>query len=310
MGSMKQNIPAFLLEMPSAGAAQARGGLSAPFIDRTMAHISGFIRTSYVQWDLASRSGLFQKLDPRIKVSFLLFLIVVVSIKQNIRAEGMIAAFLCAAVITSRLDLIRFYRKVVLIGFLFGTVIALPSALNLMKEGEVVIPLVHFDKACKFWFYHIPETIGVTKEGIEGILMLTSRVMNSLTITFLLLHTTRFPEIIRSLKVFRVPDTILFVISLTYKYLFIFVKTIEEMHLAKKARLAGGVGKGEMRYWVAGRIAFMLRKSHQQFEEVFRAMVGRGFSGDMKLSTYQPFGKKDILSGCLLFSLGIIFLFW
>ncbi|HCL81534.1 MAG TPA: hypothetical protein DHW81_04680 [Nitrospiraceae bacterium] len=138
--------------------------------------------------------------------------------------------------------------------------------------------------------------------------MLTLRVINSVSLSFLVLYTTPFADIIRALKVFKVPDAVLMIITLTYKYIFIFAKTIEDMHLAKKSRTVGGINNKEAREWIAGRIAFMFKKSRQRCEDVFNAMIARGFSDTVAIYGFKKMDKRDAAAGCVLFSAGIIFL--
>ncbi|MBA4390741.1 MAG: hypothetical protein C0399_07370 [Syntrophus sp. (in: bacteria)] len=305
---MKSNIPSFLLSKPQQHETGASGEASrTSFIDHGIERFAAFIRTTYTQWETADRDGLFQRLDARIKVLFLLFFIVIVSVKKTLMPEAAIGVFIFILAVLSRLSLIAFYGRVFFFGFIFGFLIALPSCLNIITKGEVVIPIVHLSKAYRFWIYQIPETIGITRQGIEGVAQLTLRVINSLSLSFLIIYTTRFSEIVRALKGLRVPDTFLMIITLSYKYIFIFAKIIEDIHLAKKSRIVE-VDAAETRVWVAGRMASLLRKTRSRCEEVFNAMLARGFSGDVVLYTHGKMGTKDFMAGSLLFIAGLLFI--
>jgi energy-coupling factor transporter transmembrane protein EcfT len=306
---MREHIPPFLLDKQSSSEPGIRRrGVSPSFLDKAISNLAGFIRISYIQWDMASREGLFQRLDARTKVLFLVFLLVIISLKKTIHSELAIAGLLFLLALLSRLDLLAFYRRPLSLGFLFGFLVALPSSLNVITKGEAFLPLLHLSKPYDLWIYHIPQTVGLTQEGLLGILMLTSRVVNSLTATFLLLHTTAFSEVIRTLKVLKLPDTMLMVLSLTYKYLFIFSRTVEDMYLARKSRLAGTVRRSEMRQWVAGRMALIFRKTQIECEEIFRAMQGRGFSGTIRVYEFRKLNSLDWIAGGILFLVGILFL--
>lgn len=278
------------------------------FIDNGISHLGKVIKTGYIQWEFASKDGLFHKLDARIKVLFLIFFIIIVSLKRDILPEIIIALFVFSLTAISRLNLFNFYKKVIPLVFIFGFLIALPSAFNVITKGEVILPVIHLSRSYDFWIYHVPETIGITREGISGVAMLTLRVLNSVALSFLILYTTSFSEIIRALKVFRVPDVILMIITLTYKYIFIFAKTVEDMHLAKKSRMLGEVTNNEARRWIAGRIAFMFRKTQQRCEDVFKAMLGKGFSDTIKLYGFRKMNNMDLAAGFVLFSAGVLFL--
>ncbi len=210
--------------------------------------------------------------------------------------------------ILSGLEIKNLYKRVLFFTFLFGFLIALPSALNLITKGEIILPLLHLSRPYRFWVYQIPEEIGFSRQGIYALLMLTLRVMNSLTLSFLVLQTTPFTEIIKALKIFKVPDSFLMIIILAYKYIFIFAKTIEDMHLAMKSRLVVKVGNTEARRWIAGRLAFLFKKTRLRCEEIFKAMLGRGFSNDIKFYGVRKLQTRDWLTGAALFLLGVLFL--
>lgn len=305
---MKSEIPSFLLSKPHRYSAKTTGAVSrAPFLDKGIDHLARLIKTTYVQWETARKEGFFQKLDARVKVLFLLFFVVIVSMKRSFLPEIAIGSFVFALAALSRLNLFSFYGRVIFFGFVFGFLVALPSSLNIITRGEVVMPIVHLSKAYQFWVYHIPETIGVTRQGIEGVAMLTLRVINSLSLSFLVIYTTPFPEIIKALKSLKVPDPFLMIITLAYKYIFIFARTLEDVYLAKKSKIIE-VGAAETRNWVAGRMAFLLRKTRVKCEDVFNAMLARGFSGNVNLYPCRKTTKKDLFIGSFLFFIGFLFL--
>ncbi len=278
------------------------------FIDSGISHLGKVIKTGYIQWELASGKSLFHRLDARIKVLFLIFFIVIVSLKREPAAEITIALFVFCLTAVSRLNLLHFYGRVLFLGFVFGFLIAFPSAFNIITRGEIILPLLRLQKPYDIWIYHIPQTIGITREGMSGAVMLTLRVVNSVSLSFLVLYTTPFTEIIKALKVFKVPDAFLMIITLTYKYIFIFAKTVEDMHLAKKSRMVSGVASTEARRWAVGRMSFMFRKTQQRCEDVFKAMLGRGFSDTIRLYGFKKMNKLDKAIGFFLFFAGIIFL--
>ena len=306
---MKNDIPSFLLDTPSSPSPKRGGGrINASYIDKGIGSFAGVLKEGYAQWELASKKGFLHELDTSIKVVFWLFFIVVISLKKEILPELGIFFTIFVLSSLSRVNLINFYRKVFLLGFLFGFLIALPSALNVITQGRVLVPIITLSKAYDFWVYHIPEVIGFTSEGISVVAMLTLRVLNSLSVSFLILYTTPFPEIIKALKVLKVPDTFLIIISLAYKYIFIFARIVTDMYLAKKSRLVGAVNRAEARDWVAGRIAFLFKKTQLKCDDVFKAMIGRGFSGEIKLYRYRKITGKDWSIGFFLFMVGLLFL--
>ncbi len=278
------------------------------FIDASIQKIAGVIQSDFVRWETAEKKGLFQGLDPRLKVVFLICFIVIVSLLNSIRAELGMAIFILALIMLSRLNVYHIYKRIIGFAFLFGFLIALPSAFNVITRGEIIIPVAELAAPHSFWIYYLPREIGITREGCRVVAMLTLRVMNSVGISILVVYTTPFFEIIRALKVIRVPDTLLMVIILSYKFIFIYSKTVEEIYLAMKSRLAGPVDSGTIRELVAGRIYFIFKKSQARYEETFRAMQARAFSGEMTLYSYRSFSARDAAAGLFLAAAGIFFM--
>ncbi len=307
---MKNKIPEFLLSKPShAQDVHKRVAIRASYIGKGMKYLSEIIMTGFINVGQESEKGLFRNLDPRIKVLFLIFFVIIVSLKRDIFPEVVMASFMLLMVALSHIDIRRFYLKIMGLTFFFGFLISFPAAFNVVTPGEVVLPVAVLSHSYDLWIYHIPREIGLTRQGIDGVIMLCFRVMNSLTISLLVLYTTPFHKIIRAMQIFRVPDAFLLIITLSYKYIFIFAKTMEDMYLARKSRLVGMARNDEARIWVAGRMAFMFRKTMSRYEEVFRAMMSRGFTEEVKISDLGTLKMVDGLSGGFLLLVGT-FILW
>jgi len=306
---MKNNVPPFLLAKPASyDYRQGQGKIKTSFLEKGIHHLADIIKTGYVQGETAALDNFFQKIDARIKVLFLLAFVIIVSLKKDILSEFLIGIFVALLVIISRLNLLSFYRRVLFLGFIFGFLISLPSACNVITRGEIILPILQLSKPYSFWIYRIPAEIGITREGIYGVAMLTLRVTNSLALSFFVLYTTTFPEIVKALKILRIADGFLMIITLSYKYIFIFARTVEDMHLAKKSRLAGQVSNAEARRWIAGRIAFIFKKTQLRCEEIFKAMLGRGFSEHVRIYGVGKLQPRDWAVSVVFSLMGILFL--
>ncbi len=279
------------------------------YLDKGLSHIAKVTKNSYVQWELSSRRGFLQELDARVKVIFTLLMLAAVNIRKDLPTELVIAAFIFILALASKADLKLIYARVAFIGFFFGFLIALPSALNIITPGRPILTLITLREAHSFWTYTIPREIGITSGGLFGVAMLTMRVANSVSLAMLVLFTTPFTEIMRALKTFRVPDSVLAVVNLTYKYIFIFAKTVEDMHLAKISRTAGDVDGSEARRWAAGRMGIIFKKTQTRCDEIFKAMLSRGFTGEMRLRGQGAMKKSDWLALLAACAAGITLIF-
>jgi cobalt/nickel transport system permease protein len=301
--AVQNRIPSYLLRNVDHPYEEFQKGrrTRSVFLERGLLGLSRVIKNTYMQWDLSGRDGLFQRLDPRLKLLFLVFFAVAVSLKKDIGSELVVASMLLGLNLLSRLQLIPLYSRILVLSFVFGVLLSFPSACNIVVPGTVVVPLIDLDTSYDFLFYHIPKTIGLTDEGLALVALLSLRVMNSVTICLLVLFTTPFPQFIKAFRLLHVPDVLVMVLTLFYKYLFILASTLEEMHQAMKSRLISNVPGNDARKWVVGRMAHIYRRSHQNCEEVFRAMLSRGFTGEMRLTEPHPLRRVDWIAGSVLF---------
>jgi energy-coupling factor transporter transmembrane protein EcfT len=281
-----------------------------PFLDRGLRRFSRIVQTGYAHWESSSRDGLLQRVDARVKILLIAFFLVVVSLKGAVAPQAGIALFVMLLFALSRLEILAIYRRILALGLLFGVLIPFPSALNLLSDGEVLFTVFRLPRAGEIWIYRIPEVIGVTREGVHGIVLLFLRVTNSMALSFLLLYTTPFTDVVKALRILRVPDTFVVVITLSYKYLFLFTRTVEEMHIAKKSRLLGPLPGREGRSWVAERLAFLYRKSQVRCDWIFKAMLSRGFTGDVALKVFRPLAARDWGVAATILGAGAFFLAW
>ncbi|SNB44810.1 energy-coupling factor transporter transmembrane protein EcfT [Geobacter sp. DSM 9736] len=292
-----QPLPTFLTKGATAAAPSSSSRtVRTQILEKGIHHLAELIRNSYIHWESSRRRGLLQPIDPRVKVLFLVLFLVVVSIKRTFMPQGAILLITLLLVAASRLDPFPFFRKAGWAALLFGVLIPLPSLLNLFGDGELLLPLIHLQHEHHFWQYRIPSTIGVTREGLQGMGLLTLRIGNSVALSMLVLHTTSFPELIKALRVLRVPESFVVVIILSYNYVLTFSRTVLDMHLAKKSRLLGRMDGRHSRRWAAGRIAALFHKSRLRCFEIYKAMISRGLENKRVLQPFPPLSSRDRLA--------------
>lgn len=260
-----------------------------------------------MQWDLAAREGLLQRTDPRVKVLLLASTVVLVSLKQSLWAQWTVGVILLGLTLLSRIPLKEVQSRAMLVTVLFGILLPGPSALNLTGHGEVLIPVLSLEEPAQVLWFHLPQTVGFTREGLMGVAILAFRIMNSMSVTLLVLNGTAFADIVRALKHFKLPDTLVWVVLLTYRYLFVLVSLVEQMHRARAARLVMGTSHAQTRRWAAHRMAFLFEKTQLRCEEMFKAMQSRGFSGKVRVEPLRPLGAGDLAGmGAVAAMVGII----
>ena len=94
--------------------------------------------------------------------------------------------------------------------------------------------------------------------------------------------STRHNELFKSLRSLGIPNIFIQILDMTYRYIFFFVKVFEEMHLGLKSRLIKNLKRKDARRWVGARIGYLFKRSLKMSEEVYMALIARGYTGEFK----------------------------
>ncbi|MBN1184094.1 MAG: cobalt ECF transporter T component CbiQ [Bacteroidales bacterium] len=302
-------IPAFLLQKEQIEINTKTRSKNLSFIDKTIKKAANFVTSTFTQWQSARKEGLFQLLDNRVKVLFLLIGVIGISFCTYIITQLAISGVIFLIYILSKLDILQIYKRILIIGFIFGFIIFLPACLNLFTKGDNAFTLIRFSKPHTFWIYTIPQEITITWQGIDLVIRLTLKIINSVSIVLLVISTTTFEQIIKSLAFLRVPKIFLLTLTLTYKFIFILSNSIIESYYAIKMRWWNRGSVKEAENVVTGRVGYLFRKSRERYELVYQSMIARGFTGKFDFGKFQKLHMKDYLfiATCISFA-GAIFI--
>ena len=242
--------------------------------------------------DIISRGGLLQSIDPRVKVLTMGLLVFAVSLYKHISV--LLVAYLGTILLAylSRVGIRFFLLRVWLFIPLFSGIIAIPALFNVFVPGESVMDVLTLEREMSIGTLHIPQTISITKQGVMSASLFVLRVATSVSLVVLLTLTTRWPHILKALSVYRVPQFFTFILGMTYRYIHLLLRQIEDTHLARKSRTIGREKGGSGRKWAISQIKFALNRSLNTGEKVYLAMVSRGFTYELK--TIDNFSLKSI----------------
>jgi cobalt/nickel transport system permease protein len=294
-----KRLPDFLLNKEKYLDAPSSRRTSTAFIDKTIQKLASLVQLNHQQMHLTRQNKLISKISVRTRLIVFLYFILLISFLKPIRSEVIISIVIFTMHLFLNHNFIKVYKRIILFTFYFGILIATPSALNLISKGDVLWPVIRLSKSYDFWIYHIPQVIGFTEDGLRSMSLLTLRVFNSISISFLIINTTPFNDIIKGLKMFRIPDSFLMIITLAYLYIFILSNLVAESYLALKSRIIGHMENKEVQQLIAGRITHIFKMSRRHFEKTFQAMLARGYTGEVVL--YQK-ERMAIVDFIVLFS--------
>ena len=253
------------------------------FLDRSLRAVTGLMGQFLFAEIHSQRDGVLQKLDPRVKLLTLLAWVVLVSLLHSLPwILGLYGVSLGLALL-SRIPLSFFLRRVWLVLPLFAGVIALPAMLNLFTPGEAAVVLFQVGKEYRWGPYRIPSAITLTWPGIQVALLLMTRVGTAMSFILLLTLTTPWANLLKALRSLRVPAIYVQTLGMTLRYLLLLGQIVQDMHLARKSRtLRSQKTRAEQR-WVAGQMGMLFQRSLHLSTKVHRAMVARGYQGEVRL---------------------------
>jgi cobalt/nickel transport system permease protein len=250
------------------------------FLDKTLLAIAQVAERSFFSEEHARMKGLLQLLDVRIKLITFLFLLVLVSFLHKPLSLWSLSGAAVVLAVASRIPSGLFLARVWLVVPLATAAIALPALFNVVTPGEPLWVIVTLERSYSWGPYVLPQEIAVTRQGFWGSIVFVSRVGASLSFAVLLTMTTRWSDLFAGLRALLVPRVFIMTLSMTHRYLFVFLRLIQDMYRARKSRTIHALSAANERGWVASRIGAIFRKSIEMSNDIYLAMLSRGYHGE------------------------------
>lgn len=252
------------------------------FLDKTLRKVSEVAGQFIFSDEHAQRHGLLQSLDVRIRLLSLALVLVLTSLVRTPEALWLLYALSLAAAALSRVPLGIFIRRVWLFVPLFSAAVILPALLNVITPGEPILVLMRLDRPYSWGPYTIPQEIAVTRQGLWGGITFLSRVAASVSFAVLFTMTARWSEIFAGLRALFIPRVFVITLSMAYRYVFVFLRLIQDMYMARKSRTITHLSSAFDRGWTASRMGVTFRRSVGMIDDVYKAMLSRGFNGEFR----------------------------
>ncbi len=166
------------------------------------------------------------------------------------------------------------------------SLIALPFALTAAASLPFMRP------GAPLWSLRVgPWQLAITAAGLVALAAVLAKSWLSVLAAGLLTATTPFNELLAGLQALGLPRVLAALISFLYRYLFVLVDEAERLWRARESRSAHldrrSGGTLLWRTQVLGRlIGSLFIRSYERSERIYQAMLGRGFSGEIR--SYSP----------------------
>ena len=258
----------------SARAASAPEG-HIGWLERTVAEVAGSSERAVVTEEHARKPGWLQRIDPRAKLGMFVALVLAAGLSNALPVLIGLYVIILVAARASRVPFDFFVRRVWL-GIPFFA-------------GVVILPSIFFAPGPRLFDLALgPLHLAPSIPGLTGAVVFVARVGVSVSLAVLLVLTTPWADVLKSLQALRVPQVFILLLSMTYRYIFLFFRTANGMFEARKSRVVGRTTGNEQRGWITGSMMSLLNRSFKMSNDVYAAMMARGFTGAIRsYTTYR-----------------------
>jgi cobalt/nickel transport system permease protein len=260
------------------------------WLEHTISGIAGSIERAVFTEEHARRQGWLQSVDPRAKLGMFLALILAASLLNTLPVLAALYLVILGTAFASKMPL-DFFVKRVWVGIpFFAGIVIIPSIFLAPGPHLFDIPLG-------------PIHLAASIPGLIGAVIFVARVGVCVSLAVLLVLSTPWADVLKSLQAVGVPQVFVLLLSMTYRYIFLFLHTANGMFEARKSRMVGRTGGSEQRRWISGSLGNLMNRSFKMSTDVYAAMSARGFTGQIR--TYRAYRMTPTDWVALAFSIAI-----
>lgn len=249
-----------------------------------MNKISNAIKEVHFVDDMANENKVLNKIHPFVKLAItIMYIILLTSInKYNLITTLTMGIYLWLVSLVGEISITRCFKRLKII---FLLLIVLGIANPILDRNIITYVGI------------IPITTGM-------ISMLTLILKGFFTViaSYFLITTTSIESICYALSIVHIPNILITIIMLIYRYIIVFLKEVERIWTAYHMRAPNQKGVN-FKAW-GSMIGSLMIRSIDKAQTVYQAMELRGFNPETFFVKEQKFNKND----CIFLSLEILLL--
>jgi cobalt/nickel transport system permease protein len=239
---------------------------SGEVLERSLASFAGALEHAFYAEKLAKQNGFLQKIDPRVKIVAILPLIVIAALARSLWVISGLLALAVAVALLSKVPLSTLAKRVWLGVLAFTGIISVPALFLTPGRALYNVPLLGWT---------------VTAQGLRAATYLIMRAETAATFSVLLVLCTPWSNLLKALRVLRLPIVLVVILGMTYRYIFLLLRSAQEMFKSRQSRRVGRLeGREQRRAAVVG-AGVLMSKTLQLSDDVYLAMRSRGFQGEV-----------------------------
>ncbi|WP_435101666.1 cobalt ECF transporter T component CbiQ [Halarchaeum sp. P4] len=244
--------------------------------------ISRVLRSFFTAEHVAAKDGVLQRRDPRVALLAITGLALAVVVSRTLPVVCALAALTLCLAWRSRVPIDRLLARSAVVP-LASMLVVLPQAV--LMPGDALVAAFG---------------LAVTDAGLQYVAHFTLRVGVGVALLSLLVMTTPFSQVVAALRELGVPVALVWVVAVTYRYLFLFFDELRRLVLARNSRTTRNAGVQEGWHDARNIAGTFLLRTLERGERVGRGMRARGGA-----RAPSPYGRSraldagDYALGCL-----------
>jgi len=272
-------------------------------VRRALGSITGLLG-ALAELDSTAHPGLLHSVDARAKTLGFVGLIVVMTCVHHLPTLALGIGLAVALAFAAHIPLRRLLGAWLLVPFI-SLLLTLPVMLNIITPGHSLWVL--WPAGAHLGPWRSPGILAVTDAGVLVTVRFLLRITACAILILLLTATTRPVRLFRSLRLLGMPQIFVMLLTMMERYLGVIARAGEEIHLAKLSR---SIVPGSVRMeqaWVAAGMGSLFRRTHALGEDVYHAMLSRGYTGEVHLLDDPHWQVSDWLFLAAMLILGVLF---
>lgn len=206
--------------------------------------------------------------NPYIKTIFsILFLIISLIIENPVYQIAIITAMSITILSTSKMGISEYLK-----------LLSIPLIFMIMSILAIIIS-ISTEKTDMLTYFTIGSTyIGISKFGLSSALKILARSISCLTCVYFLILTTPFNQLIQVFKKLRIPDNVIEIAMLIYRFIFIFLEEVHEIYKSQEMKM-GYMGMKNSYNSLGLLVNMLYKRMMKRYEDMSIALDMKLFDG-------------------------------
>ena len=206
--------------------------------------------------------------NPYIKTIFsILFLIISLIIENPVYQIAIIATMSIIILSTSKMGISEYLK-----------LLSIPLIFMIMSILAIIIS-ISTEKIDMLTYFTIGSTyIGISKFGLYSAFKILARSISCLTCVYFLMLTTPFNQLIQVFKKLHIPDNVIEIAMLIYRFIFIFLEEVHEIYKSQEMKM-GYMGMKNSYNSLGLLVNMLYKRMMKRYEDMSIALDMKLFDG-------------------------------